>query len=213
MTDDDLRAALVAADPARSADLDPLTSPRARELLERAMTSDLITPTPAPSPDAAPSRRPWLAAAAAAVLVMGAGATYLATTGNDPTGGPAGGPSGGEVVLALPVVDPLTTMSCLPVSEGMSALAQMTVALAGTATAVSEGEVRLDVSRWYRGGDAGTVVLRNAPEQQQSLVGATDFAVGEDYLVSASDGSVSVCGLTGPVSPDLQAAYDQAYGG
>ena len=49
MTDDDLRAALAAADPAGSADLDPLTSPRARELLERAMTSDLSTPI-APSP-------------------------------------------------------------------------------------------------------------------------------------------------------------------
>lgn len=204
MTDDDLRAALAAVDPARSADLDPLTSPRARELLERVMTSDLITPTPAASPDAAPSRRPWLAAAAAAVLVVGAGATYLATTGDDP--------AGGEVVLALPGGDP-TIMSCLPVNEGRAALEQMTVALAGTATAVSESEVRLEVSRWYRGGDAGTVVLRNAPEQQQALVGATDFLVGEDYLVSASDGSVSVCGLTGPVSPELQSAYDEAYGG
>jgi len=212
MTDDDLRAALAAADPARSADLDPLTSPRARELLERAMTSDLITPTSAPSPDSTPSRRPWLAAAAAAVLAVGAGATYLATTGNDPAGGPSGSPSGGEVVLALPGGDP-TIMSCLRLSEGKTALEQMTVALAGTATAVSESEVRLEVSRWYRGGDAGTVVLRNAPEQQQALVGATDFAVGEDYLVSASDGSVSVCGLTGPVSPELQAAYDEAYGG
>ena len=212
MTDDDLRAALAAADPARSTDLDPLTSPRARELLERAMTSDLITPAPAPSPQPALSRRPWLAAAAAAVLVVGAGGTYLATTDVEPAGAPSGGPSGGEVVLTLPGGDPMT-MSCLPVSEGKAALEQMTVALAGTATAVSDSEVRLDVSRWYRGGDVGTVLLRNAPEQQQALVGATDFAVGEDYLVSANDGSVSVCGLTGPVSPELQAAYDQAYGG
>ncbi len=202
MTDDDLRAALAAADPARSADLDPLTSPRARELLERAMTSDLLTP--APSTDPGPSRRPWLAAAAAAVLVVAAGGTYLATAGDEP--------AGGEVVLALPGGDP-TMMSCLRLSENTAALEQMSVALAGTVSAVGPAQVRLDVTRWYRGGDAGTVVLRNADERLQALLGTPDFQVGQDYLVSANDGSVSVCGLTGPVSPELQAAYDEAYGG
>jgi hypothetical protein len=152
MTDDDLRAALAAADPARSADLDPLTSPRARELLERAMTSDLSTPiAPAPAEPTRPSRTPWLAT--------------------------------------------------------------QSVALAGTVSSVDAAEVRLDVTRWYRGGDAGTVVLRNADERLQALLGTPDFSVGEDYLVSSSDGSISVCGLTGAASPELQAAYDEAFTG
>lgn len=203
MTDDDLRAALAAADPARSADLDPLTSPRARELLERAMTSDLTTSVPtAPADPDRPSRTPWLAAAAAAVVLAGAGVTYLAV-GGDPE--PSGG---GELVLAAPAVDPVS-LSCLPLSAEV--LTTQSVALAGTVTAVSGGQVRLEVDRWYRGGDAGTVVLTDAGPNLVALLGATDFAVGQDYLVSASQGTVTVCGFTGPVTPELQAAYDEAF--
>jgi len=88
------------------------------------------------------------------------------------------------------------------------------VAFAGTVSAVDPAEVRLDVTRWYRGGDAGgTVVLRNADARLQALLGTPDFQVGQDYLVSARDGSITVCGLTGPAGPGLQAAYDEAYGG
>ena len=205
MTDDDLRAALAAADPARSTDLDPLTSPRARELLERAMTSDTTTTAPTfPAEPTRPSRTPWLAAAAAAVVLAGAGITYLAVS-DDPA------PSGdGELVLAVPDVDPVS-LSCLPVSAEV--LDDLPIALAGTVTSVDAAEVRLDVTRWYRGGDAGTVVLRNADERLQALLGTPDFQVGQDYLVSSSDGSISVCGLTGPASPELQAAYDEAFAG
>jgi hypothetical protein len=97
VTDDDLRAALAAADPVRSTDLhaddvdaagfdaadfDPVTSPRARELLERTMHHHPgITDPPSPTTQASPTRdtgtgssarpaagmrRPLLAAAAAA---------------------------------------------------------------------------------------------------------------------------------------------------
>lgn len=206
MTDDDLRAALAAADPARSADLDPLTSPRARELLERAMTSDPSTDSStSPQVERTRSRRPWLAAAAAAVVLTGAGGAWLAY-GSDP----ADQPSGEQLVLAVPEGDPLT-MSCLPVSAEV--LAGLPLALAGKVSSVNAAEVRLDVTRWYRGGPESTVVLRNADERLQALLGTPDFQVGQDYLVSASDGSISVCGLTGPASPELQAAYDEAFGG
>jgi len=80
-------------------------------------------------------------------------------------------------------------------------------------TAVGEGEVRLEVDRWYRGGDAATVVLTAPGGDAPALVGATDFQQGEQYLVSADQGTVSVCGLTGPASPELQAVYDQAFPG
>ena len=209
MTDDDLRAALAAADPVRSADLDPMTSPRARELMERAMAHPVLTdagsePTAARTPT--PTRRPWLAAAAAAVLLAGGGAAHLAA-GGEPA---PGGTSGGELALALPGGDP-AMMSCLPVSA--ETLGALPVAFAGTATEVTDGQVRLEVERWYRGGDAATVLLRNPGEDMQALLGATDFAVGEDYLVSADQGTVSVCGLTGPASPELQAVYDAAFPG
>jgi hypothetical protein len=215
VTDDDLRAALAAADPVRSADLDPLTSPRTRELMERTMTTPTTPTTPttdlrshesAARPADRPTtsaRRPWLAAVAAVVLA-GGGAAYLSTTGS------ADAPAGGELVLALPGGDP-ALQSCLPVSA--DTLGTLPVAFAGTATAVADGEVRLEVDRWYRGGDATTVVLRNPGEEQQALVGAADFEPGQDYLVSADGGTVSVCGLTGPASPELRAVYDEAFAG
>lgn len=198
MTDDELRAALSRIDPAPRS-LPPLS----RELLERTMTTD---PTAAPTQTA--RRVPWPAAAAAAVVLAGAGGAYLLTSGSEPE------PTGTALELALPGGDP-TMMSCLPVTEGVPALRSMTLAFAGTATAVSDTEVELSVERWYRGGDdVGTVVLRNQPQVQQALLGATQFEVGQDYLVSAGeDRTVSVCGLTGPAEPTLQGVYDEAYGG
>ena len=202
---DDLRAALAAADPVRSADLDPSTSPRARELLERTMAAPTTAPTTvnqATERPSTPSRRPWLAAAAAAVVLAGGGAAYLSTTGSQDA------PAGGQLALNLPAGD-LLSQSCLPVSA--EAVAALPVAFAGTATAVADGEVQLEVDRWYRGGEAGTVVLTAPGGDATLLVGATDFQPGEQYLVSADQGTVSVCGLTGPASPELQAVYDQAF--
>lgn len=150
------------------------------------------------------SRTPWVAAAAAAALLSGAGA-WLALDADD-----VDAPAGETVVLDAPEGDP-ATRSCLPVSAEQ--LEGMPLALAGTVSAVDAAQVRLDVTRWYRGGPESTVVLRNADERLQALLGTPDFAVGQDYLVSSRDGSISVCGLTGPAGPQLQAAYDEAFGG
>ena len=206
MTENDLRALLAAAARVRSADLDPMTSPRARELLERAMatpTTDLTTDRRT-GPARSSTRRPWLAAAAAAVVLAGGGAAYLSAGGSSDDA-PSGG---GELTLALPGGDP-ALQSCLPVSAEV--LAPVPVAFAGTATAVTDGEVRLEVDRWYRGGDATAVLLRNPGADMQALVGAADFRTGQQYLVSADQGTVTVCGLTGPASPELQAVYDEAF--
>ena len=139
------------------------------------------------------------------MVLAGGGAAYLSTTGSPDA--PAGG---GQLALALPAGDPLS-QSCLAVSP--DAVTALPVAFAGTATAVTDGEVRLEVDRWYRGGDAATVVLTAPAGDAPALIGATDFQQGEQYLVSADQGTVSVCGLTGPASPELQAVYDQAFPG
>lgn len=195
MTDDELRAALAAADPAPRS-----VPPLSRELLERTMTSTLDTPADAPA-----RTRTWLpAAAAAAVVAAAVGAYALTSGGSDPRT---------EVELALPGGDGGTSMqSCMPVEARI--LADMPVALAGTVTEVSADEVRLDVTRWYAGGDAEEVVLTNLSPDMQALLGATDFRTGQDYLVSATnDGTVNACGFTGPASADLQKVYDEAFGG
>jgi hypothetical protein len=189
VTDDELRAALAAADPAPRS-----VPPLSRELLERTMTTTLETPADAPA-----RRRRWMpAAAAAAVVAAAAGAYALAGGGEQPT----------ETRLALPGGD--TLASCIPVEARF--LADMPVALAGTVTEVSGQEVRLDVTRWYQGGDADAVVLTNLSPDAQALLGGTDFRTGESYLVSATDGTVNACGFSGPATAELQQVYDEAFG-
>ncbi len=195
MNDDELRTLLATADPG------PRSMPAlSHQLLERIMTSDPMTE----NVHTAPARgRSWLPAAAAAVLLAGAAGTYALTVGGDD---PAS-----VLQLALPGDDGTSMMSCIPVQAQF--LADMPVALAGTVTAVTGDEVRLEVTRWYRGGDSDTVVLTNPSADLQALIGAIDFRIGEDYLVSATGGAVNACGFTGPASAELQQVYDEAFPG
>jgi len=98
--------------------------------------------------------------------------------------------------------------SCVPFAdlEPMAGAA----ALTGTVVSIDGDLVVLDVDRWYAGGDADQVLLRGTPDTV-SLDGV-EFVVGEDYLVTAADGVVQPCGMSGPASPELEQAYDQWYG-
>ena len=53
---------------------------------------------------------------------------------------------------------------------------------------------------------------RVSPEQDlQDLLMAVDFQQGTSYLVSATDGRVTLCGYTAEANADLQAIYDEAF--
>ena len=45
------------------------------------------------------------------------------------------------------------------------------------------------------------------------LIGGVTFEPGQQYLITATDGVVNYCGFSGPVSPELQALFDQAFPG
>ena len=87
----------------------------------------------------------------------------------------------------------------------------MPVALSGTATKVDDDGVTLDVDRWYAGGNADVVRLANYDVNTVSLNG---FAIepGSRYLITATDGTVNLCGFSGPWTEDLAAAFDGAFG-
>lgn len=208
--DDALRRRLAALDPVPSTTpVDPAQGPRARELMERIMTTtDDPTSTddrPGPAAGGTSRRRGLLAAAAAAVLLAG-GLTYALTDGARTSGTPvtAQGPA---LTLTVAADDP--TASCLRLDA--TGLAQFPLAFAGTVTAVQDGTVTVDVTRWYRGGTAGTVELQGTGGSP-ALTGV-ELAAGEDVLMTAAGGQVTSCGYSGPVSPELQALYDQAFGG
>lgn len=202
-TPDAVERRLRAADPA--ARVDPPAGSWLPDLVEATMQS----PTPLTARSVRQSMRPtrWIAVAAAAstVAAVGVGA-YVIGAGDEP----ADTTAGTSVTLALPGADGGPTLgSCLPFS--VDVLADMPVAFAGTATDVGNDRVVLEVDRWYRGGDADRVRL-TAPDAATVSIDAVEFAEGERYLVTATDGVVNACGYTDKWSADKAAAFDEAFG-
>lgn len=190
---DELRNRLSRVDPAPTA-----PTSLSRELLETTMSNDLLSHAAA----VPASRRRWLPAAAAAVLVGGVGVALTVSSGDEPGTAPT------TTRLALP--DPTAMASCVPFEVRF--LRDMSPAFAGTATSVTDREVVLDVDRWYTGGDADQVVLALPGQGTTAALDGVAFSAGERYLVTAADGTVNGCGFSGPATAERQAAYDEAYG-
>jgi len=197
---DELRERLARIDPMHSGvPMEATTSESSQELLEKIMSTPLkekTESTPAP-------RRTWTIAVAAVAALVLAVAGGMALTGGDEAPVAAGPPleltAGGEDIMA----------SCIAFSpEALDDVAEL--AFAGTVTAVDGETVTLTVDEWYRGGDAGEVVL-NAPQGMEALIGGIPFAVGDAYLISAQGGSVNYCGFSGATTPELQAGFDAAF--
>jgi hypothetical protein len=209
MIDDPLRRRLAAADPAPPGKVPGLPADRLEALMSRAQE---LTPQEGPARPAHAARRPqrrWavaVAAAAAAVVVTAVGIAALQPDAPEETAADPG------LVLTLPGASEAALASCIALSP--EALAVFPVAFSGVATAVTDDTVIIDVDRWYRGGDAGTVALETPPgEHLVALVGAVEFTEGERYLVTAEGGRVSVCGFTAPWSEELAGMFAEAFGG
>lgn len=213
---DELRARLAAADPARRggpAEVVDESPDVVSTRIEEAVMATRITPRPTRSsgddsgdpPHVSRSR--WLAAAVLIVLVTAAAAAalvggFLADDERDRT-----------LALTAPGAD--ATTSCLAFDVGF--LREMPLAFAGTATTVTDDEVVLDVDRWYKAGptqrEASTVTLSVPGGKASVALDGVEFAEGERYLVTATDGQVNGCGFSGPATPELSAAYQEAFTG
>ena len=91
------------------------------------------------------------------------------------------------------------------------ALANETTAFEGAVTELEDGLATLDVHHWYTGGEADQVTVAAPDADMQELLVAVDFEVGKSYLVSATDGQVSLCGFTAEKTPELEALYAEAF--
>lgn len=208
MADDELRDRLHAADPASS--LPPADPSRVARLLEDTMSSsddgDLMTPT---RETGTHGRNPltWLVAAAAVLLIAGAGAFALT---NRDSGTHPGSTTADSTVTELSA-PPASSAKCMVPSAEV--LRQQTLAFQGTVQQVTDGKVVLDPTKFYAGDVTDLVTVSATTADLQALVGAVDFQEGGTYLVSATDGQVSVCGLSGPYSADLAALYEEAFPG
>ncbi len=214
MSDDELRTRLARLDPAPpGSPVDPVTSPRAQELVERVMqTPETQMPAAADQQDelAARRRRPWLLPVAAAVLAALVG-TVIVFSGGGGGGAPAGGDPGGEDPTTLALSLPASGVSNSCVMFDVEILSGMPVALAGTVTAVRPRRITIDVDRWFRGGDADLVMIGIQDGSSVALDGV-DFREGERYLVTATNGVINGCGFSGPATPELEQAFEEAFG-
>jgi hypothetical protein len=210
---DELRARLRAADPASSL---PRSDPdRVARLLEDTMSHP---ETPEPS-DGTRQRSPltWLAAAAAAVIIAGAGVFAVLDRGED-SGSPAAGPDPTPSTSAPSTTELLAPGAevgsgrCLPPSADV--LAGADVAFEGTVEEIEGDLVTLRTTRWYAGPPTDLVTVQGPSEDLQALLAAVDFQDGRRYLVAATaDGRVMVCGFSAPHSQRLEQLYGQAFGG
>ena len=201
---DELRERLGRLDPMHPAvPTESVTSQSSKAKLEKIMSTP---PVEHPETQSTPKRNGWLfgVAAAAALVVVVGGAIAL-----------SGGGTGGDTVAQGPplelnagVDDPLTTMC---IEFGVEYLAPMPVAFEGTVTAVEGDQVTLSVDHWFKGGDA-TQVLINAPQGLEALIASFPLQVGEQYLITATDGNVNYCGFSGPSTPEFRAAFEEAFG-
>jgi hypothetical protein len=217
-SEQELRDRLAAIDPQR------VGSPERSALSEEAMAArveEAVMSTTRTDAEEAPTldergpgwRRPWLAAAAAAVVLAGVGVAVLVTGGDDDRPGTVTAGPGQTLELALP--DPALSMSCLMFD--VSVLADMSPAFAATATAVTEEQVVLEVEKWYAGTpaqrDAELVTLARPNPATSAALDGVAFEQGETYLVTAADGVVNGCGFSGPATPELRAAFEEAFAG
>jgi hypothetical protein len=192
---------LRAADPAGpSRPLPPSRVTRA-ELIEDIMTTTEempSTPTGAPKP----ARTRWLLAAAAAVVAAAVGITVAVTAG--------GNSSQPKTVKHLAMAGGDSMSMCIQFS--VDVLRDMPVAFSGTATEVTDDSALLDVDHWYKGGSADQVEVANNNSVGVTLEGGIQFEVGTRYLITASDGTVSMCGYSGEWSPEFEQSFQEAFG-
>lgn len=115
-----------------------------------------------------------------------------------------------DTTLAL-TADGSTAGKCAVPSAEI--LATFDTAFAGTVTSLEDGTATLEVDDWYAGDEAATVTVASPSQDLQDLLMAVDFREGTSYLVSATGDRVTLCGFTAAQTPELQALYDQAFGG
>lgn len=198
---DELRTQLSRLDPMPpDVATEPLTTQSSRHRMERVMSSIVQQPTT----KAPATKRAWTLA------VSGIAASSLAVVGLLFAGGYLD--RGLAPIVAAPVEYSLgandSMAMCL--AFDVEILRPMEVAFEGTATAVDGDIVTLRVDHWYKGGDSAEVSLVGT-QGLEALIDGIAFEVGEQYLVTATNGTVNYCGFSGVSTPDLRAAFDEAF--
>jgi hypothetical protein len=85
-------------------------------------------------------------------------------------------------------------------------------AFAARVLSVEGDTVTLEVTERFAGEVADRVTVPQVDELSSDF-SLVPFAVGDNYLVTATDGAVTGCGLSGADTAELRAIYAEAFGG
>ena len=217
MMDDDLRQQLEMIDPmAAHVSVDSAGSPRARALLETIMNTPIDNPSDvavSTSSNADQGRRRrsmrLVGGLAAASLVAAVAIGFVVAQRNDDK-------TATTQALAIPRSEgggPALD-SCMMFDVAI--LADMPVAFAGTVTERTDTSATVKVDRWYKApvGTETDLITFALPDGDFALLeGGVDLAAGQSYLITATDGNVNSCGYSGPATPELEAAFNEAFPG
>lgn len=213
--DDALRARLHATDPART--LPPVDADRAARLLEETMRTDAEQDTePMPAREAGTRHRnplTWVVAAAAVLIIAGV-AVFGVLRHDDAATGPTAAPTPVSRQTTTELSAPAQAAyraRCMPPSA--ATLSRQTLAVDATVRSIDGGLVTLEPTHFYAGDATDLVTIRSPRTELPALLSAVQFQQGGRYLVSASGGTVSVCGLSAPWSADLAGLYHRAFEG
>lgn len=189
---DDLRQRLAASNPVPPSEpVDPVTSDRARALMEGIMSDTQKSEVPAE-----PRRLGALGLVAAALAVVIGGTAFINTLGGSPK--PLALTANGEDAMAM----------CMVFDPAM--LAELDPAFGGTVVALTDSVATIEVDRWFSDGDAEIVEIEYTPGFE-ALIGTPSLEVGQRYLITATDGVVNGCGYSGLATPDLEGAFEAAF--
>lgn len=209
--DDELLARLRSVDPASS--LPPADPARVARLLEDTMSNTVEHEgeTELTRETGTHGRNPltWLVAAAAVLIIAGVGAFGILNHDFGADRGPTAGSA--PTVTHLTAPDASSSGKCMVPNADL--LSTQTLAFEGAVQGISGGVVTLVPTHFYVGDVTDVVEIEVASADMQALVGAVKFEDGGHYLVSATGGRVTVCGFSGPVTPDLTTLYEQAFPG
>jgi hypothetical protein len=212
MHDDELQARLRASDPAAS--LPPADPTRVARLLEDVMSTELTTRhnSGGSRETGTHNRGPltWFVAAAAVLIIAGVGLFGFLSHDDDPAAPPTAADATTVTELSAPGAAAYQAKCMVPNAEIVS---RQTVAFDGTVTTLADGVVTLTPSHWYAGDETDLVRVQAPSDDMQELVSAVKFEDGGRYLVSATDGQVTVCGFSAPYSAELAAVYAEAFPG
>ena len=153
----------------------------------------------------------WLVAVAVLLLIAAAALYSLLGQGSDENETTSDTPTGADVPHSVELVAEPPAERCMLPNVGV--LRQQELAFDGVVRSVAGGNATLVPTVFYTGDEADVVVVKAPDGDLQALLAAVDFREGERYLVSATDGRVTVCGFSGPYTDELAHLYAKAFSG